>query len=67
MLELFAGAGSLPVWVAGAAACVYALLHLTSPLAPVFAGLGAIGAWLAGDRTGWKAVAASIGGLLSNT
>jgi hypothetical protein len=62
-LNLAAGAGALsPGWAAGAA-FAHGLLHLSSPLSPVFAGLGLLGALLARQPASVRGVMYSLGGL----
>ncbi len=63
LVELLAGCGSLhPGWALGAA-FAHGLLHLSSPLSPVFAVLGLAGAWIARERGSPRAVLWAVGGL----
>jgi hypothetical protein len=63
LAELLAGCGVLhPGWALGAA-FAHGLLHLSSPLSPIFALLGLAGARLARERGSDRAVLWSVGGL----
>ncbi|HKD39878.1 MAG TPA: hypothetical protein VKB87_06255 [Myxococcaceae bacterium] len=71
-LSVFAGASLLSPIVGGVASFIHSLVHMSSPLSPIFALLGALGSWLgwrlfeqrdaAPPRAG-KAILWSIGGL----
>ena len=45
-VNLFAGAALVSPIAAGAASFLHSLIHMSSPLSPVFAVLGALGAWI---------------------